>query len=603
MTEEMYTANLIGDMFSPKVPCVPVMSNAGIDISNIAIHPMNNDPSDDTPTLSETPTTSQRSSTSITTQPALASIDDRSPSLMPLGRIDTSVRFQDTDAEGRPSIYLFIFVNPLSGDRKGSDLIHLPIQHFRLRRLPRVQVEIHNILDSVDRKAGLERIQLIENMIKLQQLPALPTDEDMLEEKQRNGGALSKTARTRHIHVWSAGGDGTVMSVFEMLVAHRVDMNCLFFSCIPFGTGNDFSQVLGWGRTIPHSDVLGRRLAHLEELVTERLEKAEAARLDIWQVEMTAHPSGYVRLAGPHRQDGHDVAEIKDDREYSNNPRLERKMCNYMSIGVQGYVGSGFEEHRAGNRFANVMVYTKESAKWVFLRKFPPVTHFIDSILDRDGEPVLRCPDPRKKSDSKTSRRAAAVHCAKSSSTNHTPEMTKHPIDFVIQNIPHIWGREVDLWGEAKYGLESVRNRSGATHPDNWRPQLANDGRMEVMVINDLLSYFKKLANIRQHVSRIGQFETPFTVRFRPPPENNQKQKGLWSWIKRRLTNRYERENIICIMCDGEFYVLKDPKELKFERYAQIWTLGRSDEKRKGRLVLDELAKHQQEDHPFPSMQ
>lgn len=41
-------------------------------------------------------------------------------------------------------------------------------------------------------------------------------------------------------------------------------------------------------------------------------------------------------------------------------------------------------------------------------------------------------------------------------------------------------------------------------------------------------------------------------------------------------------------MCDGEFYILKDPKSLKFTRFAQIWTLGRSDEKRKGRLVLDE---------------
>lgn len=66
----------------------------------------------------------------------------------------------DTQAEGRPSIYLFIFVNPLSGDCKGEDLVKLPIQHFRLRRFPQVQVEIHNILDDKDRTLGLVNIKI-----------------------------------------------------------------------------------------------------------------------------------------------------------------------------------------------------------------------------------------------------------------------------------------------------------------------------------------------------------------------------------------------------------------------------------------------------------
>jgi hypothetical protein len=42
-------------------------------------------------------------------------------------------------------------------------------------------------------------------------------------------------------------------------------------------------------------------------------------------------------------------------------------------------------------------------------------------------------------------------------------------------------------------------------------------------------------------------------------------------------------------MCDGEFYILKDPKTLKFQRYAQIWTLGKRDDKMQGRLVKDEM--------------
>ena len=488
-------------------------------------------------------------------------------------RLNTSVRFQDTKTEGRPSIYLFIFVNPLSGDCKGKDLVELPIQHFRLRQFPHVQVEIHNILDEKDRNLGVESIRLVEQMAKDGQLPSLEDQQLSVmlseqEQQESNLHKISDTVRTRHIHVWSAGGDGTVMSVFEMLVHHHIDLDYMFFSCIPFGTGNDFSQVLGWGRTIKHPNILGKRLQHLEELITERLEKSEAARLDIWQVEMTAYHGGYVRLAGPQRKDGHDVLEIDEREQRGTYPHMIRKMCNYMSIGVQGYVGSGFEKHRAGNRWMNMGIYTYESAKWVFWRRFPSVTSFIDKIKFKD-EIILVVPDPDRKGTDGLSK--------------GIPQMTKHPIDFVIQNIPHIWGREVDLWGEAKYGLEAVKDRSGPTDPENWTPQLANDKKMEIFTIQDMLSYIKKLANIRQHVSRIGQFETPFEIVFREPPSKQDK-----NWWQNLFVNKYRQRNVICIMCDGEFYILKDPKSLRFKRFAQIWTLGRLDEHVSGRLVQDE---------------
>lgn len=154
---------------------------------------------------------------------------DQSPkrpvTLHETGQLNTSVRFMDTQAEGRPSIYLFIFVNPLSGDCKGEDLVKLPIQHFRLRRFPQVQVEIHNILDDKDRTLGLNNVKLVEEMAKAGQLPSLDSHLQETEYK------IGETVRTRHIHVWSAGGDGTVMSVFELLVSNHVNLDSLFFSC------------------------------------------------------------------------------------------------------------------------------------------------------------------------------------------------------------------------------------------------------------------------------------------------------------------------------------------------------------------------------------
>lgn len=168
-------------------------------------------------------------------------------------RLKTSVRLQDTENEGRPSIYLFIFVNPLSGNRQGSNLIHLPIQHFRLRRLPQVQVEIHNCLDPKDQQDGMQRIALIESKVKQNELPPIRTatkqpssahaavDErgHTMSQGEANAaatlpegsGTLSPSVQTRHIHVWSAGGDGTVMSVVNMLEEYGIDLDLVFFSC------------------------------------------------------------------------------------------------------------------------------------------------------------------------------------------------------------------------------------------------------------------------------------------------------------------------------------------------------------------------------------
>ncbi|KAI8047723.1 ATP-NAD kinase-like domain-containing protein [Gilbertella persicaria] len=404
-------------------------------------------------------------------------------------------------------------------------------------------------------------------------------------------GTLSAAVKTRQIHVWSAGGDGTVISVFELLVSNKIDLDLVFFSCIPFGTGNDFSQVLGWGRTIPDKNILGSKLQNLEELISDRLEKSEAARLDIWQIKMVSYPSGYIREAGPKdRKDGHDVAEVKGSEQSSlKEDVLTRKMSNYISLGVQGYVGSGFEAHRAGHRLGNMFVYAQESSKWVFWRRFPNLTRFIKSFSQGD-QVVLNCPSPEEKQEQKA--------------TSNVPEITKDPIDMVIQNIPHIWGREVDLWGEAKSGLEAVTNRSGPTDPENWKPQRANDGRLEVMTIENMTSYLKKLANIREHVSRIGQFNSPFEINFREPEDHMKEMdkvsnnSSAWTktkaFVKDKKRHKYDKKNVMCIMCDGEFYEMKDPKQIKFERYAQIWTLGRNDEENQGRLVKDELDSQQE---------
>lgn len=135
-------------------------------------------------------------------------------------KIYTSVMLEDSEHEGRPSIYLFIFVNPLSGDQKGEELTKMAIQSFRLKQAPEVQVQIYNILDDKDRELGFEMLKLVEGMAERDELMPVPEN-----------SKIGSTARRRQIHVWSAGGDGTVMSVFEELVSHKVNLDIVYFSC------------------------------------------------------------------------------------------------------------------------------------------------------------------------------------------------------------------------------------------------------------------------------------------------------------------------------------------------------------------------------------
>ena len=57
-----------------------------------------------------------------------------------------------------------------------------------------------------------------------------------------------------------AGGDGSLMRIALDMGRANIDVNKVVFTVLPFGTGNDLSQQLGWGGTAraltPRSDAL-----------------------------------------------------------------------------------------------------------------------------------------------------------------------------------------------------------------------------------------------------------------------------------------------------------------------------------------------------------
>ncbi|KAI9094699.1 ATP-NAD kinase-like domain-containing protein [Phlyctochytrium arcticum] len=378
-----------------------------------------------------------------------------------------------------PTHYVFIFSNPRSGNQQGLPLVSMNIQHYRMRDQPHVQVQLYDFLDLDDRNAGLKYLYLL----------------------------VKKQKSLKEVHVWSAGGDGTLMGVVECMMEMEIDIHDprVLFSVIPFGTGNDLSQVLGWGRYVSGTDVAGKHLEGLNDLVMARL-KGHTTLLDIWEVEITTEEGGWVQQAGKEKKTS-----------------LRRKMSNYSSIGLQGRVGVGFEKNRRGSRVMNAWEYTKQSAG--------VLAHGASRVTDH-----LKAMSEGEKTFNIESKDALRV--------------TRHPVEMIIQNIPGMWGRHIDLWGVAEMSRSIIKDQSGPTDMEQWTPHTAYDGKLEVFGIGSLRSYLKKQFPWgRKNLQRIGQFASPYTIDFKP-------------------------SNHLHAMIDGEFYELNNTKTITYNRIFQIRMVG-----------------------------
>ncbi|RKP39741.1 ATP-NAD kinase-like domain-containing protein [Dimargaris cristalligena] len=502
----------------------------------------------------------------------------------------------------QPGIYVVVFINPYSGGQMGMELLKLRFQHFRLRENNRVQIQWYNMFDDEDRDRGVEYLRwiltaketvnsLLRNAgrrsidiyyidnarltshnpraksgsmvffddLNVAKLP--PEDRDFIYQY-----AHKTTVAPFEVHVWSAGGDGTVMSVYDMLVSENISFSSIYFSCIPFGTGNDMSQALGWGRTVK-KNLVSANLSNLISLTESRL-TGDLALLDVWEVEIKTFPGGYVK-------------EIhKNDKDSTKRQTYRRRFCSLFSMGVQGLVGKEFEPRRTKSRIRNILQYTAQSAKWVTLRKFPVITEILESI-EQNGRIVMKTAMPKLYDDLSPEVRARAALPDTDANGVPIPVLDIHPIEIIAQNIPHIWGRDHDLWGQAK-SLPIMSQRNGPTDQNNWTPQNSGDGKLEVFIIESVKSYIRKQMTTKDSLGRIGQLQEDFTMRFRNP-EVYQSFHNNSSHTNRR--HKATPPGFTCLMIDGEFYELFQPQTIEIRRHSCIRAIGSGEQN--SRLVRD----------------
>ncbi|KAJ2820540.1 hypothetical protein IWW50_005017, partial [Coemansia erecta] len=578
-------------------------------------------------------------------------------------------RILRNNAIDEPQTYVFIFTNPRSGNQQGRSLMNMALHSFRLRDRPDVQVQIYDITDKDSLKSGLHYIhqlqlrqgdrllktafpELFEEHRGIRPSPSVCTAQcqhmqagrdktdapacpnglgsgesgtssgsaweewiaDATAQLQSELGQLSDEDITQRLeaaqesalklHVWSAGGDGTVSSTLEALMDYGIDASRLYFSSIPFGTGNDFADALGWGRSVP-GDGVGESMRLLNKTITERLD-GYTCKLDIYEVTITTYDDGYVKHV---------------EKNMAAQPGVRRYTClmiDYFSLGVQGFVGSSFEMHRPGSRSLNILMYTAAAAKWVFLKKFPPINEALESISTvpdamtadarmTDAERALwletaseaerkqvllaRVAGPRKRSRGRKmtwakepkARRTATARDFGDGVDEDLPVICDKPIEIDIQNVARFWGRNIDVWNAAHDEPSMLSNANGVTDRNMWTPQYAGDGKLELFGVRNIGDYaLNQLPSRKSYrISRLAQMGSPVALHFRAPENYPPRSRSP-------LTSRKSIEQgLLYAMCDGEFIEMYHPRDIIVSRKVTLKAVGKSPEA--SRIVLDTI--------------
>ncbi|KAF4659055.1 hypothetical protein FOL47_007732 [Perkinsus chesapeaki] len=171
-----------------------------------------------------------------------------------------------------------------------------------------------------------------------------------------------------------AGGDGSVMWGVDLLMKADVDLSKIAFGVIPYGTGNDFSQSLGWGKTVK-SGFPGKDNTGLNKFI-EDWNTAVVKGYDLWDVNFELYEDGKFVVAGSNK-------EMMDDN--SAVTTISKPMLNYFSLGVDAAIGKTFENMRTGSRIGNKMMYGMAGARRAIGSRIG-TEQFLESVTDKDEE-------------------------------------------------------------------------------------------------------------------------------------------------------------------------------------------------------------------------
>jgi len=161
-----------------------------------------------------------------------------------------------------------------------------------------------------------------------------------------------------NIRILIAGGDGTVLGIVEELNAENIPLKRCIFGSMPFGTGNDLSNALGFGNACDVGDI-----DHFQRVLYTYLIGVNS-KIDIWELSINMD-----KINGAMYDVITNGEKIKEDNDKNKILTFKKTFVNYFSLGFDARVGFQFEQRRTSNRCCNKVVYALEGAKRIFCCK------------------------------------------------------------------------------------------------------------------------------------------------------------------------------------------------------------------------------------------
>jgi diacylglycerol kinase family enzyme len=345
---------------------------------------------------------------------------------------------------------IFIFYNPHSGDRQGDHIRRFKGQYLRLKTEPTVQLQMYNLLDKKENASGFAHV------------------EHVYQE-------FNDQSQGKRLLIISAGGDGTFISIIDHLVKMDIDIEkpFIFFSCFPFGTGNDLAQALHWETHIPVGKT--KCFEKFYTYIDKRL-NGKPIPMDIWCLNIRSRQT--------------DGIKYRSKGELEKVQTFQRMMSNYMTVGLQGTVGYRFEKRRHSSRTMNIIEYVVQSVRIAFSTSMQRVSGMIRQIRTESGN-IYKFSD----------------------------KCSPHTVELVIQNLSGMWGRQVNLWDNCRGTKAVIQPQVDWADRTNWKKSNVGDGYLEMFTLRSRLDYVMKQFKCilpATYLDRLGQISEDFEVDFRP---------------------------------------------------------------------------------------
>ena len=315
------------------------------------------------------------------------------------------------------------------------------------------------------------------------------------------------------VRIIIAGGDGTVVWGMQEALEHNVNLEKVAFGTIPYGTGNDFARVFGWGWTSPGA-IFNNDMTIFKSLVREWL-NADTSSFDLWDVTFEVTKRGHIKKWK------NTMPTILRNINKKPLRTMTKTMSNYFSIGVESRIGMAFDSKRTGSQTINKGIYALEGLKNMFA---PPI-RLADAVHDCTADSDL--------------------FFTTDTSSVDGPLLTGNPASIIFLNIQSFAGG-CDIWADSN--SDALENGD----PREFSQPSPSDGKLEVIAYQSLLSFgLEQLRRTHRFIpsfgQRVGQVDGVVSITFKDGVS-------------------------IFAQVDGEFYNLKNPRRitLKHKKIARV---------------------------------